>query len=171
MAVTSRGVHASSLRKLLEEFQFFFVKVDSEVLAQFAQGNLGIISTSSSYDVGERLVWFFCVFTPFFALCPDGRECPACSDLSSLRWPTVVGHRGPPVLCQLNSASCGLAHGDSPQLVSETTTTSCSLPIGGPTQSQPSRLLSSGHNIPVEHRLQRKHLCKTLIQVPAAAYF
>ena len=56
MAVTSRSAHASSLRRLLEEFIFPREGglIQRSILpAWFALGNLNIISTSSFYDVGD----------------------------------------------------------------------------------------------------------------------
>ena len=57
---------------------FSFLR-EGRLLAQFAQINLDIISSSSSDDVGG----FFALFEGFFfAPRPVGRECP---------WSTVVG--------------------------------------------------------------------------------
>ena len=72
------------------------MKVDFEVPAQFAQGNLDIISTTSSYDGVECWVMgFSCVFTQFFGL----------PRLFEARWPTVVGRRGLGVRCIINPSS------------------------------------------------------------------
>ena len=69
LAVTSRSAHASSLRRLLEEF--IFPRDQRSILpAWFALGNLNIISTSSSYDVGDG---FFAVKCDIFRAPPG---CP-----------------------------------------------------------------------------------------------
>ena len=72
-----------SLRVLLKEFHFFYVKDISEVDSRpgaVRTGNLDIISTSSSYDVVDG---FLPLFAAFFALRPHGRRVPGGGDAGS----------------------------------------------------------------------------------------
>ena len=91
LAVTSRSAHASGLRRLFGRILFFCVKVELSRgrFAWFALGNLNIISTSSSYDVGDVL---------FAVKCGIVRAPPGRLELSasfrSPRWRRVLCHRG-----------------------------------------------------------------------------